>query len=157
METLRISGTTLIRDAVKPKIRAVLGAIKSHGLTVRGSRIVPRGSSERADSPRDRASGDGNHHSGLRNRDRASGDGNHHSGLRNRDNRYDSRQPGSRDGSQRRDQGGDIDRRDSRYDDRDDSFRTVHHGRNRGRGAGRGAGGRGRNGRYNDNGRNHNY
>ncbi|KAH3777498.1 hypothetical protein DPMN_178945 [Dreissena polymorpha] len=68
--------------------RAILGAIKSHGLTVRGSRIVPRGSSERADSPRDRASGDGNRNSG--------------SG--NRDNRYDNRQSGSRDGSPRRDQ-----------------------------------------------------
>ncbi|KAH3794435.1 hypothetical protein DPMN_147968 [Dreissena polymorpha] len=84
--------------------RAIHGAIKSHGLTVHGSRIVPRGSSERADFPRDRASGDGNRHLG--------------SG--NRDNRYENHQSGSRDGPPRRDQGRIIDRRDSSHDDRDD-------------------------------------
>ncbi|KAH3735544.1 hypothetical protein DPMN_042080 [Dreissena polymorpha] len=84
--------------------RAILGAIKSHGLTVRGSHIVPRGSSERTDSPRDHASGDDN---------RRSGSG-------NRDNRFDNSQAGSRDGSPRRDQG-----RDSSHDDRYNGFRTV--------------------------------
>ncbi|XP_053378662.1 uncharacterized protein LOC128548225 [Mercenaria mercenaria] len=107
--------------------RSILSTIKSHGLTVRGSRVIPRKSHEDRNRPRDNNSSDSRRSDASPARDQHA------------DNRNHSRD--SSDSRDRRDRGGHSNWRDHGYGDHDDGYTTVRDRRERGgRGRGRGRG-----------------